>query len=104
MADFLFIYHGGSKPKSQQDIERVMQAWGGWLGSLGGDVVDGGNPVGASTTVLSDGSVQHDGGSNPASGYGLFSASDLEDATAKAQGCPVLAAGGSVEIAEIIAM
>lgn len=67
-------------------------------------VVDGGNPVGMSTTVNSDGSVVDNGGANPVSGYGMFEASDLDDATSKAKGCPILEAGGSVELAEVIDM
>ena len=51
-----------------------------------------------------DGSVTSDGGSNPASGYGLFEAADLEDALAKAKGCPILAANGTIEVAEAIDM
>ena len=74
------------------------------LGGMGSAVVDGGNPVGMSTTVNSDGSVANDGGSNPVSGYGMFEASDLEDATSKAKGCPILEAGGSVELAKVIDM
>ena len=44
------------------------------------------------------------GGANPASGYGLFEAKDLKDAIAKGKGCPILAAGGSIELAEVIDM
>ncbi len=44
------------------------------------------------------------GGSNPASGYGLFEAPDLDDALAKAKCCPILAAGGSIEVAQAIDM
>jgi hypothetical protein len=60
--------------------------------------------VGKSTTVNSDGSVTNNGGANPVSGYGMFEASDEKDAIAKAKGCPILAAGGSVELAEVIDM
>ena len=44
------------------------------------------------------------GFANPATGYGLFEAADLDDALAKAKGCPILQAGGSVELAECIDM
>ena len=104
MAKFLFVYHGGSKPENPQDVAKIMDAWGQWMGSMGAAVVDGGNPVGMSSTVHSDGSVTGDGGSNSASGYGLFEASDMDDALAKAKGCPILDAGGSVEVAEAIDM
>jgi hypothetical protein len=48
--------------------------------------------------------VTGNGGPNPASGYGLIEASDLDDAVAKAKGCPILQAGGSVELAEAFDM
>lgn len=104
MAKFLFVYHGGSKPENDADIAAVMDAWGQWFGSMGAAVVDGGNPVGISSTVNSDGSVSDNGGANPASGYSLIEASDIDDATSKAKGCPILESGGSVEVAEAFDM
>ena len=104
MAKYLFVYHGGSMPESQEEVAKAMDAWGNWFGELGNAVVDGGNPVGMSLTVQSDGSVANNGGANPASGYSLVEASSDDDAVAKAKGCPVLAHGGSVEVAEAIDM
>ena len=104
MAKYLFVYHGGNKPESKEEIAEVMNAWGQWFGSMGSAVVDGGNPVGQSSTVQSNGSVVDNGGANPASGYSLIEAPDLNDALAKAKGCPVLARGGSIEVAEAFDM
>lgn len=104
MAKYLFVYHGGGIPDTEAEQKKAMDAWGAWMGSMGAAVIDGGNPVGKSSTVNSDGSVTDNGGSNPASGYGLFEAADLADALAKAKGCPVLASGGSVEVAEAMDM
>lgn len=104
MAKYLFVYHGGKKPDDPQEVEQVMQAWGDWLGSMGNKVIDGGNPVGMSTTVNSDGSVVDNGGSNPTSGYSIIEASSNEDAVNKAKDCPILLSGGSIELAEIIDM
>jgi len=104
MAKYLFVYHGGKDPESEAELVEVADAWGAWLGSMGAAVIDGGNPVGMSSTINPDGSVTDNGGSNPASGYGLFEAPDLDDAIAKGRACPVLAAGGSIEIAEAIDM
>ena len=104
MAKYLFIYHGGEDPKTEEEVAAVLDDWGQWLGSMGAAVIDGGNPVGQSSTVNPDGSVTGDGGANPASGYGLFEAGDLDDAIAKARGCPILKAGGSVELAEAFDM
>lgn len=104
MAKYLYVYHGGGKPSSPEEGAQVMEAWGQWLGGLGSAVVDGGNPVGMSSTVNADGSVSGNGGANPASGYSLIEAADLDDALAKAKGCPILQSGGSIEVAEAIDM
>ena len=68
----------------------VMTAWGARFGELGASIVDGGNPTGESATVASDGSSSPGGGANPATGYSLIDADNLQDAIAKARGCPVL--------------
>lgn len=104
MAKYLFVYHGGKNPETEEEVAQVLDAWGSWLGSMGAAVIDGGNPVGMSSTVNPDGSVADNGGSNPASGYGLIEAADLDDALAKAKGCPILESGGSVELAPCIDM
>jgi hypothetical protein len=107
MAKYLFVYHNpsaGAPPPSADERKRVMDAWGAWFGSLGSAVIDGGNPVGKSSTVKADGSLAAGGGSNPASGYSLIEASSLEDAHKKAKGCPLLKAGGSIEIAQALDM
>jgi len=101
MEKFLFIYHGGSEPSSQEEGQKMIQEWMQWLQELGASVVDGGNPVSASHTVNANGSVTDNGCSNPASGYGIFSASSTDEAIAQAKGCPILVYGGSVEVAQI---
>jgi hypothetical protein len=104
MAKYVFVYHGGSHPSSKEEAAKVMAAWGKWFGSMGSAVIDGGNPVGKSSTVTSNGSVVSNGGANPASGYSLIEAPSLDDALAKAKKCPILAAGGSVEVAQAMDM
>jgi hypothetical protein len=104
MAKYLFVYHGGKDPETEEEVAQVLDAWGAWFGSMGAAVVDGGNPANSVSTVNSDGSVTDDGGANPASGYSLIEAASLDDALAKAKGCPILAADGSVEVAEVFDM
>jgi hypothetical protein len=104
MAKYLFVYHGGSRPETKEAQAKVMTAWGQWFGSMGKAVIDGGNPVGKSSTVRSDGTVAKDGGANPASGYSLIEAPGLDDALSKAKQCPLLSAGGSVEVAPAMDM
>ena len=104
MAKYLFVYHGGGRPETKEAQAQAMAAWGQWFGSMGNAVINGGNPVGKSWTVKNNGSVAKDGGANPASGYSLIEAKDQDDAAAKAKGCPILAAGGSVEVAQALDM
>jgi len=104
MSQYLFVYHGGRMPETEEEGAQMMKAWEDWLGGMGDDVVDGGNPVGQSSTVFPDGSVQNNGGTNPASGYSIIKATSDEDAATKAKTCPILAAGGTVELAAIIEM
>ncbi|WP_281558369.1 hypothetical protein [Thalassomonas sp. RHCl1] len=102
MANYLFVYHGGNKTSDPAELESVIQAWRDWFTSMGDAVIDSGNPVGLSTTVNSDGSIVNNGGSNPASGYSIIAAASIEEACDQAKACPILASGGSIEIAEII--
>ena len=105
MTKYLFVYHGGGKgPSDPGEIKKVMDAWGAWFGSMGSAVIDGGNPVGKSSTVKADGSLVCGGGANPASGYSLIEASSIEEAHQKAKGCPLLKAGGTIEIAPTMDM
>jgi len=104
MAKYLFVYHGAKAPTEPSEAKAVHDAWGAWFGALGAAVIDGGNPVGKSSTVKPDGSLAEGGGANPASGYSLIEASSLEDAHKKAKGCPLLKAGGSIEIAQAMDM
>jgi hypothetical protein len=104
MAKYLFVYHGGKRPSNPEEVKSVMNAWGAWFGSMGAAVIDGGNPVGQSSTVQPDGSLVTGGGANPASGYSLIEAASLADAHKKAKGCPLLTAGGSIEIAQAMDM
>lgn len=102
MANYVFLYSGGSIAETPEAQEKSMAEWTSWFGELGESVTDGGAPFGAAASVTPDGTAN--GGSLNASGYTLISATSLEDATAKAKGCPVLATGGSVDVYEAIQM
>lgn len=104
MANYLFVYHGGSMPETQEEGMAVMAKWEAWFENMGEAVVDGGNAVGMSSTVMSDGIVEANGGSNPVSGYTVVSAASQAEAECLAQGCPIRERGGSIEVAPIIEM
>jgi hypothetical protein len=100
MAKYLLVYHGGSMPESEAERGKVAAAWGEWFQKLGGAIVDPGNPVSQTRTISNGGSVSDGGGANAASGYSVLQADSLEKAVEAAKGCPVLAGGATIEVAE----
>jgi hypothetical protein len=99
MGKYLLAYKGGSMAQTDSEREAAMAAWGGWFGALGPAIVDPGNPFGPAKSVAADGSVS-DGGGAGLTGYSVVNADDLAAASELAKGCPVLTAGGSVEVYE----
>jgi len=100
MATYLLAYHGGGMPETEKEQARVMAAWDKWYRKLGKAVVDGGNPVGHTKTVSRTGRITNGGGKNPISGYTIIKAKDSDTAAKHAKGCPIIKAGGSIEVCE----
>ena len=104
MPRFIFAYHGGAMPETEEEGARVMAAWQSWLEGMGEGCIDMGAPVGLSKTVSADGVVDN-GGANPLSGYTIVAAPDVDAACEMARGCPILEGGkGTVEVAPIVEM
>ena len=104
MANYVLLYKGGGgMAQDAAAQQQVMEQWGHWFGSLGDRVVDGGNPFGPSASVAPDGSVSN-GASAGLTGYSIIKGDSLQAATEAAKGCPVLSAGGSVEVYETFAV
>jgi hypothetical protein len=101
MAKFVYLYSGAAMADTPQAQEQAMQEWTAWLGGLGGSVTDIGNPFGASATVGAGGTSPEASGFG---GYSVIEADSLDDAAAKASGCPALKSGGNVEVYEALAM
>ena len=101
MATYLLAYHGGGMPQDEAQRNKIMAAWGEWMGSLGDNLIDGGNPVGQTKSITSGGAVSDGGGANPVSGYSLIKADSMDQALAYAKKCPILGeGGGNVELCE----
>jgi hypothetical protein len=96
MGKFVLAYQGGAMAETEEAQQASMAAWGQWFGSLGNAVVDGGAPFGASAAV---GGGQAKAG---LTGYSILQADDLASAVKLAEGCPIVADGGSVEVYEAI--
>ncbi len=101
MADYLLLYSGGSMPEGEAAQKAVMDAWESWFGTLGNSMKDAGNPfTPAAMNIAADGSVSDGPAGSMASGYSVITADSLDDAVAKAKGCPVLQGGASISVFE----
>jgi hypothetical protein len=84
--------------------DRVMpegadEAWGAWFGQLGAAIADRGNRVGQVSRLNAVNSMP---ATEVLSGYVVINAADMESAVTLAKGCPGLASGVSVEVAEVV--
>jgi hypothetical protein len=103
MAKFLLVYHGGDgMAATAEEQAAVMAAWNGWFERMGPAVLDVGNPTATVKRVAPGGTVSDD--TAGPSGYSLISATTIDEAVGLAKGCPVLEAGGSIQVAEAIDM
>ncbi len=96
MTHFVFAYR---MPTSYEPGgPGAAQAWGAWFESLGGALVDIGNPAFEATALGSCGEGTKLGG------YSIIAADDLESAVALAKGCPAIAGGAGVEVGMLTAI
>jgi len=93
MAEFIFTYRTPADftPGTPDGIA----AWTAWFEGIGSQVRDMGKPVFNRATVGASG----DGA--PLGGYSLVTAENLDEALTLAKGCPIVAAGGGVEVGEL---
>ncbi|MEM1351595.1 MAG: YciI family protein [Pseudomonadota bacterium] len=104
MPQFIFAYHGGKTPQTEEEGKREMELWEKWFAEMGEAVAIPGNPVGKSKTVSSSGVEDH-GGANPISGFTVIDVADIDAATEMAKGCPMVVDGsGSIEVAPVLEM
>ena len=95
MGKYVLAYKGGGMAETEEERQAAMQAWGSWFGTLGSSVVDAGNPFSESRAVGGN-------GTSGLTGYSILSADSLGAASKLAEGCPILANGGSVEVYEVL--
>ena len=104
MTNFVLVYTGGGMPESEEEQAAVMAAWGKWYENMGADIVDGGNPFGASKSVTKGGVSEGPISSPPATGYTIIAADSLDTAVAKVKNHPHLNHGGQVSVYETFQM
>jgi hypothetical protein len=97
MSKYVLAFRG--QPDRTPALEEE-KAWGAWFGQLGSAIVDTGNRVGATRTVPA--TRRGEPGTAVLTGYMVIDAPDLDAAAKLAAGCPGLAGGVDVEVAEVI--
>jgi hypothetical protein len=95
---YVFIYSGGSAPRSEAEGKKMMDAWMAYFGKIGPSIVDGGAPFAPGAKVVGKGQPSH------ATGYSIITANSLQDAIKLTDGHPHVAHGGSVEVFECASM
>lgn len=109
MKKFVFVYYGKVKHDdiSKEDMAKVMNAWKAWFGSIGSNLVDGGNPFdGNAMSVTAQGAENIPADMWPAKGYSIVNADNMEAAVEVAKGCPALQDDpeGAVRVYEAMSM
>jgi hypothetical protein len=111
MAEYLYLFRGGERPKSSPDaMQKHMEKWRTWIGSLaqqgkfkaGDPLEDGGKTVAGKNKTVTDGPYAE--AKDLVGGYLIVTAGSLNEATEMSRGCPIFETNGAVEIRAIAKM
>lgn len=110
MKEFLLVFRADYKAMPQlspEEMQASTQKWMNWVAGIAaqGNLADRGNRLVPEGKVISGNGVVSDGPYTEIKeailGYTMVKAESLDQATALADGCPILSAGGTVEVREI---
>lgn len=104
MKKYLLLYNAGFDPVTLEDFESAKQAWDEWFEEMGDAVLDRGHPVDSNHTVHRSHTVTSDGGRNPVIRYSMIQAEDKDEAVTLVKKCPMIEAGGDIQIAEVLSV
>jgi hypothetical protein len=107
MANFLFVYRRGTeayRKLTPEEMQQQMQRWQDWIteGVQKGWMINYGDGLKEEGRVVNGKKVVTDGpfveAKEIVGGYSIVQAENLDAAAEIAKGCPVLLAGGKVEV------
>jgi hypothetical protein len=111
MSEFVYLYRGGSREGSPEEMQQVMQKWMLWFKELSekGHIKNPGHPLertgrlvtGKQKTVTDGPFVET---KDVVGGYTLVEARDLEQAVELSKGCPIFEREGMVEVRPVMQM
>jgi hypothetical protein len=104
MTEFTLLFRGSGRDQASASPDQ-LQKWGAWMKDIGdkGHLKDAGHPLEYTGKVVSGKQkTVHDGpyaeAKNMLGGYAVVEARDVAHAVEISKGCPILEAGGSVEV------
>jgi hypothetical protein len=108
MSEFTYLFRGRETKASPEQMQKTMEKWVLWFKELNakGLLKDPGHPLEPSGKVVTGKQkAVHDGpyaeAKDVVGGYVVIEASDIDHAVELSKGCPILEAGGSVEVRQI---
>jgi hypothetical protein len=109
MSEFTYLYRGSDPSASPEQRQQQLQKWVAWFKDLGaaGHLKNPGHPleragmvVAGNSKTITDGPYAET--KDVVGGFSLIEARDLAQAVELSKGCPILEAGGSVEVRPIM--
>ena len=109
MSEFVFLYRGGARDRSPEQMQQMMQKWMAWMKDLGakGHIKDRGQPleragklVEGRQKIVMDGPFAE--AKDVVGGYTLIEAEDLSEAVELSKGCPIFEVDGAVEVRPVM--
>jgi len=111
MSEFTYLFRGRDTTASPEQMQKTMEKWVAWFKDLGakGHLKEPGHPlehtgkvVRGKQKIVNDGPYAE--AKDVIGGYIVVEAKDLSHAVEISKGCPILEAGGSVEVRPIQTM
>ena len=111
MSEFTYLFRGRDTTASPEQMQKTMEKWVAWFKDLGakGHLKEPGHPlehtgkvVTGKQKIVNDGPFAET--KDVVGGYIVVEAKDLLHAVELSKGCPILEAGGSVEVRPIQTM
>ncbi len=85
MKKFVLIYHGYDTPTPE-----IIEAWNNWFQRRAASFVDVGNPFGPGRQITNETTIELTLASNPASGFSIVNAPNIDAAEQVLEGCPIV--------------
>jgi len=113
MNQFVLLFRSEALPEnrfSPDEMQAIMQQWQAWMGGMAaeGKLASSGNRLGGAGQTVRPGKVITNGPyaeiKEMLSGYIIVNAGSIDEATELAKGCPILNAGGNVEVRDVVPM